>query len=157
MQTIETRGIPTWQPWVAALHGYALALGGRPADGRAVLASSLEHAVKLPFLFGHSQWMAWLAHTYLLEGRIDEARKTADEALRLSRQRGSRGYEALSLWVLGEIDARRGAALTAETFARQGLVLADTLGMQPLAARCRATLDRLRHEGEADQARPASG
>ncbi|HEX2437076.1 MAG TPA: sigma 54-interacting transcriptional regulator [Methylomirabilota bacterium] len=156
MQTIEARGIPTWQPWVSALHGYALALGGRPADGRAVLESALERAVKLPFLFGHSQWMAWLAHAYLLEGRIDEARKTGDEALRLSRQRGTRGYEALSLWVLGEVEARRGATLTAETLARQGLVLAETLGMRPLADRCRATLDRLRHDGGADQPRTAT-
>jgi hypothetical protein len=49
----------------------------------------------LRFFFGHSQWVAWLAHAHLMAGQMDEAGEQADEALRLSRQCGQRGYEAL--------------------------------------------------------------
>ncbi len=156
LSTIEARGIPTWQPWAAALRGYALALSGRLDEGRALLELALERAKALPFLFSHSQWVAWLAHTHLLAGRVDEARRMADEALRLSRQRATRGYEAWSLYVLGEIEARRGAVAVAEDFSRQGLALAETLGMRPLVERCRATLDRLRLGSEAGPACAAS-
>jgi len=145
LETIEARGIPTWQPWAAALRGYALALAGRLDEGRALLELALERAVALPFLFSHSQWVAWLAHTHLLAGRVDDARRLGDEALRLSRQRGTRGYEAWALYVLGEIEARRGGEATpaAEVLSRQGLALAEVLGMRPLVERCQATLDRL--------------
>ena len=150
LEIIEARGIPTWLPWAAALRGYALALAGRTDEGRALLERALERAVALPFLFGHSQWVAWLAHVHALAGRLDEARRLGDEALRLSRVRGTRGYEAWALWILAEIEARRGATSAAETFARQARGLADTLGMRPLIGRCDALLGRLRLRSGAD-------
>jgi tetratricopeptide (TPR) repeat protein len=100
LEIIEARGIPTWFPWAAALHGYALALSGHADEARDLLTRALERAVALPFLFGHAQWVAWLAHAHLLGGRLDEARRRGDEALRLARQRGTRGYEAWALYVL---------------------------------------------------------
>jgi DNA-binding NtrC family response regulator/tetratricopeptide (TPR) repeat protein len=145
LEMIEARGIPTWFPWAAALRGYALGLSGRVDEGGALLERALERALALPFLFGHSQWVAWLAHVHLLAGRVDAARRVADEALRLSRQRGTRGYEAWALWVLGEAEARGGAssASAAETFTLQARALAETLGMRPLVERCEGVLDRL--------------
>jgi tetratricopeptide (TPR) repeat protein len=146
LETIESRGLPTWFPWAGALRGYALALSGRADDGVALLEHALERAVALPFLFGHSQWVAWLAHAQLLAERLDPARRLGEEALRLSQKRGTRGYEAWALWVLGAIEARRGpaAAAEAESLTRQGRALAETLGMRPLVARCDAALSRLR-------------
>ncbi len=145
LEIIETRGLPTWFPWAAALRGYALALSGRTDEGVALLERALERAVALPFLFGHSQWVAWLAHAQLLAERLDAARRLGEEALRLSRQRGTRGYEAWALWVLGAIEARRGpaAAAEAESLTRQGRALAETLGMRPLVGRCDSLLSRL--------------
>jgi tetratricopeptide (TPR) repeat protein len=145
LEIIETRGLPTWFPWAAALRGYALALAGRADEGTTLLGRAVERAVSLPFLFGHSQWVAWLAHAHLLAGRPDTARGLADEALRLSRQRGTRGYEAWALWILGEIEARRGPASAPEaaSLVRQGRALAATLGMRPLIERCDAVLARL--------------
>ena len=146
LEIIETRGLPTWFPWAGALRGYALALAGRTDEGAALLERALERAVALPFLFGHSQWVAWLAHAQLLAERLDAARRLGEEALRLSRQRGTRGYEAWALWVLGAIEARRGpgAVAEAESLTRQGRALAETLGMRPLVGRCDAVLSRLR-------------
>ncbi|RPH84278.1 MAG: hypothetical protein EHM88_04725 [Candidatus Rokuibacteriota bacterium] len=149
LEIIEARGIPTWFPWAAALHGYALALSGRADEARDLLTRALERAVALPFLFGHAQWVAWLAHAHLLGGRLDEARRRGDEALRLARQRGTRGYEAWALYVLAEVEARRSVA-EAESFARQARALAETLGMRPLVERCAAVLDRLRLGSGAD-------
>ncbi len=143
LEIIEARGIPTWFPWAAALRGYALALADRGDEARTLLERALERAVALPFLFGHSQWVAWLAHAHALAGRLDEARRQGEEALRLSRERGTRGYEAWALWVLGEVEARRGGVAEAESFAHQARTLATTLGMAPLVARCDAVLSRL--------------
>jgi transcriptional regulator with AAA-type ATPase domain/tetratricopeptide (TPR) repeat protein len=144
LEIIEARGIPTWFPWAASLRGYALALSGEPDEGCRLIERALQRAVALPFLFGHSQWVAWLAHAHLLGGRVDEAERRADEALRLSRQRGTRGYEAWALWVLGEVAARRGGVAEAESFAHQARTVADALGMQPLVGRCDALLAGLR-------------
>jgi tetratricopeptide (TPR) repeat protein len=141
LDLIEARGLPTWFPWAAALQGYALALGGRSADGVALLERAVERAEALPFLFGHSQWVAWLAHAQLLAGRPDEARRLAERAVGLSRQRGERGYEAWALHVVGEVEAGRGPA--AAEAQRQALALARDLGMQPLAARAHLALARL--------------
>jgi transcriptional regulator with AAA-type ATPase domain/tetratricopeptide (TPR) repeat protein len=149
LEVIEARGIPTWLPWAASLHGYALALGGRADDGAAQLERALERAGALPFLFGHAQWVAWLAHVRLLTGRLDEARRRGDEALRLSRQRGTRGYEAWALYVLAEVEAAGGpeARPAAEAFVHQAQTLAEVLGMRPLVARCGAVLNRLARLG----------
>ena len=73
LEVIRARGIPTWYPWAAAARGYALALSGRAAEGLPLLEQALERAVALPFLFGHSQWVSWLAHASLVAGRTDEA------------------------------------------------------------------------------------
>jgi transcriptional regulator with PAS, ATPase and Fis domain/tetratricopeptide (TPR) repeat protein len=141
LELIEARGLPTWYPWAAAVQGYGLALSGRVSEGAALLERAVERAEALSSLFGHSQWVAWLAHTHLLAGRPAEGRRLADEALRLSRQRGERGYEAWALYVMGEVEARQAPAAAAELH-RQALALALELGMRPLAARVHLALAR---------------
>ena len=65
---IEARGIPTWHPWATASRGYALALSGqRRREGAGSSAPSSARCA-LRFLFGHSQWVTWLAHAHLLAG-----------------------------------------------------------------------------------------
>ena len=140
LELIEARRIPTWFPWAGALRGYALALGGRGDEGIALLERALQRATELPFLFGHSQWVAWLAHAQLLAGRPEAALRYADEALRLSRQRGERGYEAWALYVRGEIARVVAATPAGEVCYREAMALAGELGMQPLVARCRQAL-----------------
>jgi tetratricopeptide (TPR) repeat protein len=145
LELIAARGIPTWFPWAAALRGHVAALAGDPTAAVAHLERALERAVALPFLFGHSQWVAWLAQACLLDGRTEDAARLGDEALRLSRQRGERGYEAWALQIRGEVEARRGpdARAAADALHRQALALATELGMRPLAARCDLALAAL--------------
>jgi DNA-binding NtrC family response regulator/tetratricopeptide (TPR) repeat protein len=141
---IEARGLPTWRPWAAALRGYALALTGQARPGVALMQDALARAAALPFLFGHSQWVAWLAHARLAGGEAEAARRHAAEALATSRQRGEEGYRAWALWSGAEVDAADGPAGAAARAAYdEALALAGRLGMRPLAARCHAGLGRL--------------
>jgi DNA-binding NtrC family response regulator/tetratricopeptide (TPR) repeat protein len=140
LRLIDARGFPTWFPWAAAERGYALARSGRTAEGLALLAQALDRALALPLLSGHSQWVAWNAHAHLLAGDVEAAAGMGAEALALSRQRGERGYEAAALHTLGEIAAWQGEAARAEAYLREALALAASLGMRPLAARCRLAL-----------------
>ena len=71
LEIIEARGIPTWFPSAGALRRSALALADRGDEARTLLERALERAVALPFLFGHSQWVAWLAHAHALAGRLE--------------------------------------------------------------------------------------
>ena len=144
LELINARGIPTWYPWAAAARGYALTLSGRAAEGLPLLTQALERAVALPFLFGHSQWVSWLAHASLLAGRLDEADRLGREAVRLSRERGERGYEAWALHILATISrAAQPGGAESEAPELQALALADQLGMRPLSARCHLGLGEL--------------
>ena len=144
---IRTREVPAWFPWAAAVRGYALALSGRAAEGIGVLERAIDKALALPFLFGHSQWVAWLAHAHGLAGHTDAAARLAADAVRLSRERGERGYEAWALWIRAEV------CLDLED-ARAALEAAHDLGMRPLVARAHVTLAGL-HRRAGDLARAA--
>jgi tetratricopeptide (TPR) repeat protein len=152
VEVVTARGIPI--PWAVALRGYVLALAGRPDEGCAVLSRALERAVAIRYFVGHAQWVGYLAHAHLLGGRLDEAGRRGDEALRLSRQRGQRAHEAWALHVLAEVDARRDGHAAAATRQREALALADDLGMRPLAQRCRAALSAATARGPRPPASP---
>jgi DNA-binding NtrC family response regulator/tetratricopeptide (TPR) repeat protein len=136
IDVIRTREVPAWLPWAAAVRGYALALSGRAAEGIGILEQAIDKAVALPFLFGHSQWLAWLAHAHGLAGHADTAARLATDAVRLSRERGERGYEAWALWVRGEV------CLDGED-TRAALSVASDLGMLPLVGRAHLSLGEL--------------
>jgi len=78
--------------------------------------------------------LAHLADAYGRVGRIDEAIKTAQHALDVSRQHEQRGSEAWTLYLLGNVcsyppapDLERARAAY-----RAALTLAHELGMRPL-------------------------
>jgi tetratricopeptide (TPR) repeat protein len=137
LDVIAARALPTWWPWAASLRGYALALSGRVDEGRTLLERTVARAEALPFLFGHTQWIAWLAHANLMAGRVDEAHRLAERSLTLARQRGERSYEGWTLQVLAEVEAHRKPDAV-RPLLHQALAIAEELGMRPLAARCRA-------------------
>jgi tetratricopeptide (TPR) repeat protein len=143
LQLIEARGMPTWFPWAAATRARVLTLAGRAAEAVPLLEQAVSRAVALPFLCGHSQWTAWLAHAQLLAGRRDEAARLGAEAVHLSRQRGERGYEAAALAILAEIEAGGGTLGDAETLYREALSLAGALGMRPLARDVETKLEEI--------------
>jgi tetratricopeptide (TPR) repeat protein len=97
-----------------------------------------------------------LGGAYLLDGRLADATRIAQEGLAAARQRGERGVEGHSLRLLGDIAAHpdRVEVETAEAHYRQALALAEELGLRPLMAHCHLGLGALyRRAGTRQQAR----
>jgi class 3 adenylate cyclase/tetratricopeptide (TPR) repeat protein len=144
------------RPIMAGL-GYAYALQGRPAEGRALLEEAISENIRT----GARQtpcWVAWFSEACRLAGRVEEAWQHARQALDLARQQKERGDEALALRQLGTIHAHAAPrdAEQAEAHYQRALALAETLGMRPLVAHCHHGLGRLYGQtGRGEQARTA--
>jgi tetratricopeptide (TPR) repeat protein len=99
-----------------------------------------------------------LSETYLLAGRLEEARQRAAQAVDLARQCQQRGTQAWALWLLGASTAQQAPPERepASGHYRQALALADVLGMRPLQAHCHQGLGTLYAKiGQQEQARTA--
>ena len=145
------------RPIVAGL-GYASALQGRLAEGRALLEEAISEDIRTGALQNHSRWVAWLSEVCRLAGRGEEAWQHARQALDLARQHKERGNEAHALHQLGVVHAHADPpdAVQAEAHYQQALALAEALGMRPLVAHCHLGLGRLYHQtGRGEQARAA--
>ncbi len=97
-----------------------------------------------------------LGGVYLLDGRLADATRIAQDGLAEARQRGERGVEGQVLRLLGDIAAHpdRFEVNTAEAHYRQALALAEALGLRPLMAHCHLGLGKLyRRAGTRQQAR----
>jgi tetratricopeptide (TPR) repeat protein len=86
-----------------------------------------------------------LSETYLLAGRTGDATRHAEEALRVSYDRGERGVQVHAIRLLGEIASHADPSDVepAEGHYRQALALADELSMRPLVAHCHLGLGKL--------------
>jgi tetratricopeptide (TPR) repeat protein len=91
----------------------------------------------------------------LAVGALPQARQHAEVALGFSRKQTARGEEAWSLYLLGAINAGEepGSVAASEDYYRQGLALAEELGIRPLVAHCHLGLGKLTSRaGKRDQA-----
>ena len=143
---------------IAAGLGYASALQGRLAEGRALLEEGISESIRTGALPDRALRVAWLSEVCRLAGRGEEAWQHARQALDLARQFKERGDEAHALHQLGAVHAHADApdAAPAEAHYQQALALAEELGMRPLVAHCHHGLGRLYHQtGRAAQARAA--
>jgi tetratricopeptide (TPR) repeat protein len=116
--------------------GYALALRGRLAEGRALLEEGISESLRTGGLHGQAHRLAWLSEVCRLAGRHDEAWQHARQALDLAPQLKDRGDEALALHQLGVVQAHADPpdAEQAAAHYQRALALADELGMRPLQA-----------------------
>jgi tetratricopeptide (TPR) repeat protein len=115
--------IPFLFPLIAAPLGRAYALTGRTEEGLPLLEEAIQRAQDMQWAANHALRLAWLAEAYL---------QTGDESA--ARRLGARA--------LGQI-AASGAAPDLEqasAYYLEGLTLAKTLGMQPLAAALASSL-----------------
>ena len=102
--------------------------------------------------------VALLSEAYLLAGRLDEARISAERALNLARTHQERGSEAWTLRLLGDLAAQEPAVqgTAAASYYTQALALAEELGMRPLQAHCQRGLGTLyARQGQRQQAHTA--
>ena len=134
-----------WLRPIAAGLGYASALQGRLAEGRALLEEAISEGIRTGALPGHAFRVAWLSEVCRLAGRGEEAWQHARQALDLARQQKERGNEALALHQLGVVHAHADPpdVAQAEAHYQQALALAEELGMRPLVAHCHLGLGRL--------------
>jgi class 3 adenylate cyclase/tetratricopeptide (TPR) repeat protein len=144
------------------LHDFVWALGavyhgtGRRAEGVALMEDAARGLAERSV-----RWSRWpgrvgaLGGAYLLDGRLADAARIAEEGLEAARQRGERGVEGQLLRLLGDIASHpdRFEVDTAEAHYRQALALAEELGQRPLMARCNLGLGKLyRRTGKREQA-----
>jgi class 3 adenylate cyclase/tetratricopeptide (TPR) repeat protein len=149
-------------PWL--LDDFAWALGaahhgtGRRAEGVTLMedaARGLAGRTVIP-MAGWAGRVGALGGAYLLDGRLADATRIAQDGLAAARQRGERGVEGQLLRLLGDIAAHpdRFEADAAEAHYRESLALAEELGLRPLTAHCHLGLGRLyRRTGERQQSR----
>jgi len=149
-------------PWL--LHDFVWALGaayhgtGRRAEGVALMEDAARGfagrtGVSLAAWPGRA---GALGRAYLLDGRLADAARIAQDGLAAARQRGERAVEGHVLRLLGDIAAHpdRFEVDTAEAHYRQALALAEELGLRPLLAHCHLALGALyRRAGTRQQAR----
>jgi tetratricopeptide (TPR) repeat protein len=128
---------------IASGLGYASALQGRLAEGRALLEEAISESVRMGALRSYAY--AWLSEVCRLAGRGEEAWQHAGQALDLARQQKARGDEALALYQLGALHAHAAPpdVAPAEAYYQQALALAEELGMRPLQAHCHLGLGML--------------
>ena len=147
-----------WLRMIAAGLGYASALQGRLAEGRALLEEAISEGIRTGALRGHAYRVAWLSEVCRLAGRGEEAWQHARQALDLARQHKERADEALALHQLGVVHAHADPpdVAQAEAHYQQALALAEELGMRPLLAHCHRGLGTLyAATGQREQARTA--
>jgi class 3 adenylate cyclase/tetratricopeptide (TPR) repeat protein len=143
------------RPIVAGL-GYAAALQGRLAEGRALLEEATSESIRTGGLRGQAYRVAWLSEVCRLAGDGEEAWQHARQALDLARQQKARGDEALALHQLGTVHVHADPpdVEQAEAHYQQALALAEDLGMRPLGAHCHRGLGTLYSQsGRPEEAR----
>jgi tetratricopeptide (TPR) repeat protein len=149
-------GMRNLLPVIVAGLGYASALQGHLAEGRALLEEGISVGIGTGALFGLAYRVAWLSEVCRLEGRGEEAWQHAHQALDLARQQKARGDEARALHQLGVVQAHADPpdVAQAEAHYQQALALAEELGMRPLQAHCHLGLGTLYAKlGQREQAR----
>jgi class 3 adenylate cyclase/tetratricopeptide (TPR) repeat protein len=143
---------------IAASLGYAYALQGRLAEGRALLEEASSVTIRTGALRGHAHRVTWLSEVCRLTGHGEEAWQHARQALDIARQQKARGDEAFALHQLGVVQTHADPpdATPAEAHYQQALALAEELGMRPPVAHCHLGLGRLYGQtGRGEQARAA--
>ena len=133
----------------------AYSLGGRLADGQALLEQAVTYLDSVGFLAFGPFAASQLSELYLRCGRTDDAIRLAHRARDLTLECHQRGYHAWTLRLLGEIDAslQTTAVPEAEGHYFDAMKSGRELGMRPLIAHCHLGLGKLfRRTGKREQA-----
>ena len=150
LDVCQTGEVYLFLPRVMAYLGYAYALAGRLPEALPLLeqGQALQEQARATgrgSLAQQARIVAMLSETYLLAGRLDDARQGAARALSLARTHQERGSEAWTLRLLGDLAAQEPAVqgAAAASYYAQALALAEELGMRPLQAHCHCGLGML--------------
>jgi tetratricopeptide (TPR) repeat protein len=141
----QNMDIPLWLPRVATALGAAYILAGRAADAVPMLMQSLERMTATEMGSNQVHCCLSLGEAHLRAGHLEEAHALAKRALELAQEHQERGHQAYALRLLGEIAARGEPPESEQSEAdyQHALVMANELGMRPLAAHCHHGLGTL--------------
>jgi tetratricopeptide (TPR) repeat protein len=137
--------ITAWTPIAMASLRHVYARLGRIGEGLSRLQQALTAYESGGIGRFHSISVVQLGEAYLLADQVEDARVSADRAVKLARERGERGHEAWALRLLGEVASHqhRLDVATAEGHYGAAMALATELGMRPLMAHCHLGLGKL--------------
>ncbi len=130
---------------LASYLGYAHVLSGRPARGLQLLEQGTALDASTGEGSGYAYHLVHLSEAYRLAHRVEEAVRSARQALDFARDHHQPPQQAWALWGLAEIDSHREPAYIEEAEAsyRQAMSLCDELGMRPLVAHCHLGVGKL--------------
>ena len=147
--------LPVYMPRTSAAWAHAQVLLGQ-GTALAALEQAVADAERRRQVNVHASALTRLAEVYLHVERIEDAGRTAEQAVDLARKRGERGTEARALRMQAEAQ-RRGSPprlAEAEASCRAALALAEDLEAQPQLVLGRLETGRLLHAmGRGDDAR----
>jgi tetratricopeptide (TPR) repeat protein len=137
--------VPVLFPPFAGDLALVRALGGRAMEAVDLATEGVRRAERMGRLGRLSLIATHLGEVQVLAGRLTEAAEHGRRALALARAQKERGNQVYALRLLGDVaSASQPADLGAAVRHYQdALALAETLGMRPLAARCRLGLARV--------------
>jgi class 3 adenylate cyclase/tetratricopeptide (TPR) repeat protein len=141
---------------VAFLLGSAYAQAGRGSDAVELLDRAVAQAMALRHRLGHWLRSGAMAEAYLAAGRAEEALPLAGLFVEITGMMNARGAQGWAKHLLGEVAAHVGpqALEQSERALSSALASAESLGMAPLAARCRLSLGGLyQRMGKREEAR----
>jgi tetratricopeptide (TPR) repeat protein len=94
---------------------------------------------------GYSYHLVHLSEAYRLAHRVEDAVRSAQQALDFARDHNQPPQEAWAFWGLAEIDSHREPANIegAEASYRKAMTLSGELGMRPLLAHCHFSFGKL--------------
>jgi tetratricopeptide (TPR) repeat protein len=155
MEIVNAAGIGLWPMMLDWKRGHLFARAGRVPEGIALLRNSLEKLESVGIRVWKAVLTANLGEALLAGGQTGEARAAVDKALALARDQQERGHEAYALRLDAELLAHEAPNDFDRKAARFGeaMSLAESLGMRPLIAHCRAGLgNAYRQAGRHDAA-----
>ena len=155
LDACRARVIGYWIPLISSALGLAYAMCCRQAEALPLLDQALELLPSAQMTIYQPLLLVSVSETSLLAGRTEEATRHAEQAVRVSRERGDRGTQAHAFRLLGEIASHPTPPDVgmAEARYREAMALADDLGMRPLVAHCHLGLGKLyRRTSQRDQA-----
>ena len=122
--------------------GHAYLLMDRPEEALLILKDVVNQKILESSIFPSVYSITVLAETYLKMGQTDKALQTAEEALRIFRQRGERCVGAWALYVMAIIQSENNSRQIKEAPHTYQLTinLAEELNMKPLQAHCHLKL-----------------
>ena len=99
----ETATLPLDRGSAQLVHGYALCKSGMPDKGIDLMAPMLEFFEERGTVVYEWHFGAFLADGYLLAGRYEEARQTAEKVVQSASVGGARPWLGFAQRVLGEV------------------------------------------------------